>query len=252
MGRPEKSVDSDSPFADIAEGLRGLRRSRGLTYRELANLTHYSVAVLADAAAGRHLPSFELTLAFVRACGGDESVWWLSWMQARSRVNPRGAIGAHGMNDPDPTQAASLEDLADCLRQLHLRAARPSLRELEARTNHTHGLLPGTSLGRVSLRRTALSDVLRGYKFPRKAFLLTFVEALGVDLEADSRWEQAWDRLAGRLADAEVDQLRRQLAEARAQADRADREAEQLRQHLAAAEDLSHQQNLAAEASYQR
>ena len=44
-----------------------------------------------------------------------------------------------------------------------------------------------------------------------------------------------------------MEQLRRQLAEARAQADRSDKKAEELRQQLAAAEDLICQQTLAAE-----
>ena len=102
----------------------------------------------------------------------------------------------YGMNDPDPAQAASLEELAECLRQIYVRADRPSLRQLEERTKFANGLLPGTHLERVRLGRTSLNDVLRGLKFPRKAFLLTFVEALNVDLEVDRRWEQAWDRLA--------------------------------------------------------
>jgi transcriptional regulator with XRE-family HTH domain len=239
------------PLASFASGLRALRNQRKITYLEMAALANYSVAVLADAAAGRHLPTLQVTLAFVRVCGGDENTWRRNWMQARSRINPRGAIGAHGMNDPDPTQAASLRGLAECLGQLYLPAATPSLRKLEARTYYAHGLLPGTSLERVRLGRTAMSEALRGRRFPRKAFLLTFVEALNVDLKADRRWEQAWDRIAQYLdqaTEAEVKQLRRQLAEARAQAARAGKEAEQLRRHLADAQDLSHQQNLAVEA----
>jgi CspA family cold shock protein len=75
-------------------------------------------------------------------------------------------------------------------------------------------------LKRVRLTRSTVSDVLLGRKFPGKAFLLTFVDACGVDLERDRRWEQAWDRLApqylDQAAEAEADQLRRQLAEATA------------------------------------
>ena len=96
----------------------------------------------------------------------------------------------------DPAQAQSIDDLARCLRQLHLRADRPSFRLLEDRTKHAKGLLPGTRIERVPLRRSTLSDVLQGQTFPRKGFLLTLVEACGVDLAADQRWEQAWDRLA--------------------------------------------------------
>jgi hypothetical protein len=38
--------------------------------------------------------------------------------------------------------------------------------------------------------------MLQGKKLPGKAFVLTFAEACGADLEADRRWEQAWDGLA--------------------------------------------------------
>jgi hypothetical protein len=119
------------------------------------------------------------------------------------------------MNDPDPAQAASLEELAKCLRQLHIRAGKPALRELQDRTKHVNGLLPGTPLKRVMLGRTTSNDVLRGVKFPKKAFLLTMVEALNINLEADRRWEEAWDRLAvqelDQAAEAEAGQLRQQL-----------------------------------------
>ncbi len=138
------------------------------------------------------------------------------------------------MNDLDPTKVESLEDLAECLRQLHIRADKPAYRELEQQTIHANGLLPGTRLKRVRLGRTTLSDVLLGRKFPGKAFMLTLVEACGIDLEKDPRWEHAWNRLAERYLiqgmAAEVDQLRQQLAEARAQVEAAAAETERLRQ----------------------
>jgi hypothetical protein len=59
-------------------------------------------------------------------------------------------------------------------------------------------MLPGTDLRRIPLKRATIAEVLAGQAFPRKAFLLTFAEACGVDLQADHRWEQAWDRLAAR------------------------------------------------------
>ena len=94
------------------------------------------------------------------------------------------------MDDLDPATAGSPDELAARLKQLYIRADRPPLRELEDRTKHVNGPLPGTKLRRVRLGRTTLSDVLSGRKFPKKAFLLTLVETLGVDLEADRGWAQ--------------------------------------------------------------
>jgi hypothetical protein len=138
------------------------------------------------------------------------------------------------MDDLDPTLAATPDDLVACLRNLHLRADKPSLRELETRTTQAGGLLPGTNIKRMPLRRATISDVLAGEAFPRKAFLLTFVEALGVDLNADRRWADVWDRLAqDRSSDAtvsppdELADLRRQLASA-------EQEISELREQLAA------------------
>ena len=131
------------------------------------------------------------------------------------------------MNDLDPAQAANVDDLARCLRQLYVRADSPSYRTLQDRTKHANGLLPGTSIERIPLRRTTLSEMLRGEVFPRKAVLLTLVEACGINLETDRRWEQAWDRLAEEAQDQDretsVGQLQHQL--------------EELQQQLAAAED---------------
>jgi hypothetical protein len=137
------------------------------------------------------------------------------------------------MDDLDPAQADSLDELAECLRQLRLRADTPSFRLLEERTKHANEFLPGTRIERVALRRSTLSEVLQGQTFPKKAFLLTFVEACGVDLKADRRWEQAWDRLATQAqyqeremamgnSQRELDELRRQLAEAKRRAEAAE------------------------------
>ena len=99
------------------------------------------------------------------------------------------------MIDPDPTKAASQEELGKCLQQLYIHAGEPGLRDLERQTVHAGGQLPDTRLRRVRLGRSTLSKVLRGEHFPNKAFLLTFVEVCGIDLQSDRRWAQAWDRL---------------------------------------------------------
>ena len=71
--------------------------------------------------------------------------------------------------------------------------------------------------------------MLLGRKFPRKAFLLTFIDACGIDLENDRRWEQAWDRLAV--------QYRRQDSPPPGEVERLRQENEDLRQQLAAAQE---------------
>ena len=90
--------------------------------------------------------------------------------------------------------------------------------------------LSGSRFKRVRLTLGNITDVLVGRKFPGKAFLLTFVDACGIALETDRRWEQAWDRL-------ETDRYRRRAAGAEAEADQIDVEADQLRQRLTEAEE---------------
>lgn len=138
---------------------------------------------------------------------------------------------------PDPSRASTGEELAECLRLLRIQADSPSLRTLESRAKHGSGLLPGTRLQRAPLGRTAIGDVLAGRKFPGKAFLLTLVEACGVDLETDRRWEHAWDQLAPRQLAAsrnEVGELRHKAADTEA-------ENQKLRQELAGAKARIHE-----------
>ena len=115
------------------------------------------------------------------------------------------------MTDPDPAQATSPEDLARCLRHLRLRADNPAFRLMEQRTRHVSGLFPGTTVGRVPLRRSTISEVLGNEKFPRKGFFLTFVELCGIDLATDRRWEEAWDRVASRIQEEKSEAFTTQL-----------------------------------------
>ncbi|GAA2275477.1 hypothetical protein GCM10010402_34790 [Actinomadura luteofluorescens] len=48
----------------------------------MAQDAHYSSTTLAEAAAGRKLPTLEVALAYVRACGGDPAVWEERWRSA--------------------------------------------------------------------------------------------------------------------------------------------------------------------------
>jgi transcriptional regulator with XRE-family HTH domain len=85
MPRPERPIDPRWPLADFASGLRALKKTRGLTYREMAVLAHYSVATLSAAANGRQLPTLEVTLAYVIACDGAQEEWDRFWRETRAQ-----------------------------------------------------------------------------------------------------------------------------------------------------------------------
>jgi hypothetical protein len=80
-GRPERPLDpGDGPLACFAHELRRLRAAAGYpSYRDLARKALFSASVLSAAASGSSLPSLQVTLAYVGACGGDLGGWQRRW-----------------------------------------------------------------------------------------------------------------------------------------------------------------------------
>jgi transcriptional regulator with XRE-family HTH domain len=95
VSRPERPIDPLWPLASFASGLRALRQKRGYTYKELAGITHYSRAALSTAAGGKRLPSWELTRAYVLACGGPVAEWRARWGKERDLKRDRNGT-SHG------------------------------------------------------------------------------------------------------------------------------------------------------------
>ncbi|CAM5438025.1 helix-turn-helix domain-containing protein [Streptomyces abikoensis] len=155
MARPEKPVDRAAPYAAFALHLRKQRAEGGSpTYSSLARRTGYSVSALSQAAAGRKLPSLDLTLAFAEACGGDRAQWERRWETARSQGDARGMTGVppetrawSAEPPPVPTFAETVHDFVICLRELKAWAGNPSLSRIEK-----------ASQGAV--RRSTLGDAL--------------------------------------------------------------------------------------------
>ncbi|HUQ60967.1 hypothetical protein [Lentzea sp.] len=94
MPRGERPLDEgDSPLLLFAADLRQLRADAGKpSYRDLSRRAHFSASTLSDAAGGRRLPGLDVTLAYVRACHGDEAAWERRWHDlavalAQSRTN---------------------------------------------------------------------------------------------------------------------------------------------------------------------
>jgi CRP-like cAMP-binding protein len=102
-------------------------------------------------------------------------------------------------DDLNPLNARNAAELAEYLGRLHLNAGSPTGRAVEELTGTGQGYLPHTKLLRTGVGRTNLGLILSGKKFPKKAVFLTVVEALGVDLNLDRRWELAWIQVANDL-----------------------------------------------------
>ncbi len=101
MPRPERPLDTgDEPLTLFARELRKLRASAGNPpYRRLAQEAHYSATTLSDAAGGKTLPSLAVTLAYVRACGGDPVTWEQRWRETKALLTS--SAPADGTADAD-------------------------------------------------------------------------------------------------------------------------------------------------------
>lgn len=98
MPRPEKDIPATAPMevAELARELRALRRSSGLTYKDLAGKSHYSAAALSTAASGKTVPKWELVESFVRGCGftGDLTTWTRLFQNALARAKAEEAAAS--------------------------------------------------------------------------------------------------------------------------------------------------------------
>ncbi|WOP38585.1 protein kinase [Streptomyces sp. Li-HN-5-13] len=104
MARREAPIP-EGPLHDFAQGLRDLRASAPgkPTYRELERRARYSHSALSDAAAGRRLPTWPLTQAYVKACGGDVDEWRQRWQRVRDVLLATNPGLAAGFDSPDGT-----------------------------------------------------------------------------------------------------------------------------------------------------
>lgn len=88
--------------------------------------------------------------------------------------------------DLDLGAASTRGDLAALLRTVHIRADRPSLRALETMTRHSA----------VPLSKTTVAEMLKGVRFPRKAVMIAFLKACGVQGDGMESWLRIWERVA--------------------------------------------------------
>jgi hypothetical protein len=106
MPRQEQPVKT-GPLYDFAQGLRDLRTAAGKpTYRELSRRAGFSPSALSAAAAGDMLPTLDVTLAYVGACGGDQSLWEQRWRKLTDGVPDPGQRDKEA--SPETAAAAAL------------------------------------------------------------------------------------------------------------------------------------------------
>ncbi|HEX6472222.1 MAG TPA: AAA family ATPase [Streptosporangiaceae bacterium] len=75
----------------------------------MAGRVHYSPTTLADAAGGERLPSLEVALAYVTACGGNPDVWNERWRAVAAHVAGTGARHAEPYPGPAPFRVADAD-----------------------------------------------------------------------------------------------------------------------------------------------
>lgn len=139
MPRSERPIDgSAGSIAILAIGLRELRRSAGSpSYRELAVKTHFSASTLSVAASGVRLPSLEVTLAYVEACGGDVSAWKQRWQAIDREVEvARAPAAIHQHVAAEEREAGRISAAVKASRQRRLV---PSPRVVEFATSSVLG-----------------------------------------------------------------------------------------------------------------
>jgi transcriptional regulator with XRE-family HTH domain len=209
MPRRENPLDpTDNPVTAFAVRLRRLRAEAGTpSYRAMAARSYYGYTTLAEAASGRRLPSWEITRAYVRACGGDLAVWERLWRETAEAIGPsrdsrHGKGGERSPPQPsaepnhasadaavDPARAGTLPELMGMLDGLRARAGL-SLRMLVERSRDEpgHGTAP-------VLARTTVADFLQGSRPPGLQDVLRIVELCGGTPSDLRAWETACDRL---------------------------------------------------------
>jgi lambda repressor-like predicted transcriptional regulator len=187
MARP---LALTGPYEDFARELRALMAQKGLTFRQLAATTHYSVSTLAESAGGRRLPTLRVTLAIVEACGGDVGQWRARWTRLREELNRAGD------DRPLPADPAVVHP-AQVSTPAEFAAA---LRALQRKSGQSYADLERSSSGQLA--RSTISNMLTGQTMPSWDTVDAFITACGTDLPPGAAqaaadlggWHGAWRR----------------------------------------------------------
>nr|WP_223243258.1 helix-turn-helix transcriptional regulator [Streptomyces sp. CBMA123] len=211
-------AEQNTEIGALARWLRKLREGSGLTYSQMAHKTielalPVSLATLSRADEGRTVPTWPVTEAYTRACGGSVRTAERLWLRADANRPGRKKRGQGTV--AVPTSGQALRFITECselhfaMKRLWLHAGSPSLRELE-----TRAMRDGVS----RLPKSTLHGVLAGERDCTERILVEFVRACGVAPEKEAEWVEALRRVntyqRGGRAPVSVE---RRLAEAEAE-----------------------------------
>jgi hypothetical protein len=101
----------------FAGELRRLRAEAGSpSFRHMARIAHYSASTLAEATAGRRLPTEAVVKAFVLACGAEPAEWLSRLAQVAHKEDPPSGDSTSPRDLPTQALAASGGEGADSSR----------------------------------------------------------------------------------------------------------------------------------------
>ncbi|GAA2135816.1 hypothetical protein GCM10009727_30300 [Actinomadura napierensis] len=201
---------SAGPVTAFAHALRRLRtEAGGPSYRTMESVCHCGRTTLAKAASGRWFPSWEVTRAYVMACGGDVDAWLRQWRSTadlldadgraagdpvpvreltRAATTERRAAGPSPQTD-DPFRATTPDELVGMLQRLCRRAGIEPHRLPRLSTE-----APGADAYAI-LSGAQVAGLFYGHRVPRSHEVLRIVELCHADAGEMRLWALACDRL---------------------------------------------------------
>lgn len=187
MGRHERLVRRGLPHrTKLALWLREQRSRARLTYRELGERTYRSPGVLARAASGKVVPTWDTVEAYAHGCGANLAQASRLWRRARAEQHEPMRWSSRTARRLHPEYLKDFRGLQLGMIALRRECGQPTFRELEEIAAAQGSRLP----------RSTLSAVLHRRAIPSESLMLAFVRACAtqrrhvrVDL-----WMAAWQR----------------------------------------------------------
>jgi hypothetical protein len=210
VARPQKPVVSTVPeLTELCQALRQLRMTAGTpTYKTMSAKVLYSPSRLSEAVAGKQMPTWEVTRAYVLACDGVPEDWRERWSlaaeafrAARRTSQPiqpqevrtvssmevlasRGVLGNPSGGAAAETTTATTED--------NLERFNADLRERLLASHHSLRWIAS----KTGYATSTLSVTLNGSRLPRLQLVQAVLEAIDVDNVEAHSWKRRWTDLA--------------------------------------------------------